>query len=449
MLKKSENMQSKMILFTLDELVPENSLYRKIDKYIDFSFIYDKVKHLYCCNNGRNSIDPVVLFKLVFIQTLDGLKSMRKTCEKIKVDLEYRWFLGIPLGESTPHYSTFSQNYIRRFQGTEIFEEIFVEIVEQAIKYGLVKGETFFTDSTHKKANANKNKFHQEIQEVVHQRREWLEKEINEERKKQGKKEFEFKEKVEEKEVKISDTDEESGYYHRDNKEKGFMYLDHRTVDSKCNIIVDCHITKGNVHDSKPYIERMEYIKKKYGFNIKEVGLDSGYDTLDIKRYFDKNNIFGVIAYRRYPHGETEIRKYEFKYLKDNDIYVCPKTGVILPYTGRIDRNGYKYYESKENCSNCPHINKCCKKQGYRTIRRLICEEINERARERRLSKRGKEMYKQRKEKIERSFADSKNNHGYRYAMYKGIEKNQNYTWLICAAQNMKNISMKLEKVMG
>ena len=58
-------------------------------------------------------------------------------------------------------------------------------------------------------------------------------------------------------------------------------------------------------------------------------------------------------------------------------------------------------------------------------------------------------MYKQRKEKIERNFADSKNNHGYRYAMYKGIEKNQNYTWLICAAQNMKNISIKLEKVMG
>lgn len=98
MLKKLENMQSKMILFSLDELVPENSLYRKIDKYIDFSFIYDKVKHLYCCNNGRNSIDPVVLFKLVFIQTLDDLKSMRKTSEKIKVDLEYIWFLEIPLG---------------------------------------------------------------------------------------------------------------------------------------------------------------------------------------------------------------------------------------------------------------------------------------------------------------------------------------------------------------
>ena len=61
------------------------------------------------------------------------------------------------------------------------------------------------------------------------------------------------------------------------------MYLDHRTVDSKCNIIVDSYVTKGNVHDSTPYVSRLEYIKEKFGFHIKEVGIDSGYDTLDIK----------------------------------------------------------------------------------------------------------------------------------------------------------------------
>ena len=447
MLSKIENFQSEIILYTLEDLVPEDSLFRKIDKYIDFTFIYDKVKDLYCEDNGRPSIDPVVLFKLVFIQAIDGLKSMRKTCEKIKVDLEYRWFLGIPLGTDAPHYSTFSQNYIRRFKGTNIFEDIFVNIVEQAIAQGLVKGETFYTDSTHKKANANKNKFHEEVQQVVHQRRKWLEEEINEERRKQGKKEFEFKEKVEEKKIKVSETDNESGYYHRDNKEKGFMYLDHRTVDSKCNIIVDCHITKGNVHDSQPFIARMEYIKNKFGFNIKEVGIDSGYDTLEIKKYFKDNNIFGVIAYRRYGQGDTEIRKYKFKYLKEHDCYICPETGAILSYTGRIDRDGYKYYIDKENCKECPDIEKCCKKQGYRIIRRHIYEDLNEEMREARLSERGKEIYKRRKETIERSFADSKNNHGYRYAMYKGIEKNQNYTWLICAAQNMKNIAIKKEKI--
>ena len=80
-----------------------------------------------------------------------------------------------------------------------MFENIFIKIVEQTIQYGLVKGETFFTDSTHKKANANKNKYHGEIVKKVKKRREWLEKEINEERVKQGKKEFEYVDEVEEK----------------------------------------------------------------------------------------------------------------------------------------------------------------------------------------------------------------------------------------------------------
>ena len=221
------------------------------------------------------------------------------------------------------------------------------------------------------------------------------------------------------------------------------MYLDHRTVDGKCNIIVDCHITKGNVHDSVTYIDRMEYIKDKFGFDIKEVAVDSGYDSIDIKKYFEDNNIFGVIGYRRHSHEKSEIKKYNFKYNKEKDYYICPKTRVILPYTGKIDRNGYKYYSDKTNCISCPDIEKCCKAKGYRVILRHISEELTEKSRERRISERGKELYKLRKEKIERSFADSKQNHGYRYAMYKGIEKNQNYMWLICVAQNMKNIKVK------
>ena len=103
----------------IEVIVPQDSLFRKIDKYIDFTFIYDKVKYLYCENNGRPSIDSVVLFKIVFIQALDGIKSMRQTYKKIKVDAEYRWFLEIPFGQDTPHFSTFSKNYERRFKDSK------------------------------------------------------------------------------------------------------------------------------------------------------------------------------------------------------------------------------------------------------------------------------------------------------------------------------------------
>ena len=152
MITINKSKQSEMIFMTMESMVPEESLFRKIDRMIDFTFIYDEVKDYYSENNGRPSIDPVVLFKLVFIQTLDGIKSMRKTCEKIKVDAEYRWFLGIPFGVQTPHFSTFSKNYERRFKDTEVFENIFLNIVKQVIDYGLVGGEVFYTDSTHKKA---------------------------------------------------------------------------------------------------------------------------------------------------------------------------------------------------------------------------------------------------------------------------------------------------------
>ncbi len=189
MININKNIQSEILMTTMEELVPKDSIFRKIDKYIDFTFIYEEVKELYCENNGRPSIDPVVLFKLVFIQAIDGIKSMRQTCKKIKVDAEYRWFLGIPFGKDTPHFSTFSKNYERRFKDNDIFEKIFINIVNQAIKYNLVDETIFYTDSTHKKANANKNKFNDMIIEETKKRRNWLEDEINEERKKFNKKE--------------------------------------------------------------------------------------------------------------------------------------------------------------------------------------------------------------------------------------------------------------------
>ena len=445
MISIKKEIQSEILMTTMEDLVPKDSIFRKIDKYIDFTFIYEKVKGLYSEDNGRPSIDPVVLFKLVFIQALDGIKSMRKTCEKIKVDAEYRWFLNIPFGQDTPHFSTFSKNYERRFKGTTIFEDIFVEIVRQAQSYGMLNDE-FFMDSTHRKANANKNKYEDVIVKQVKKRKLDLEEEINEERKRIGKKEFEYKDEYEEKHIKVSTTDKESGYYHRDNKEKGFMYLEHRTVNGKCNIITDSYVTKGNIHDSVVCEERLEYQKNKLNLNMQKVGLDSGYDTLDIKKYFERENIFGVIQYRSYQQGGTKVRKYEFAYLKEEDVYICPKTGVVLPYKN-IDKHGYKEYYDRKSCEGCPFQKECCGKAKFRKIRRLINEEVNERARERRLSKEGKELFKKRRTTVERSFGDSKQNHGYRFTLFKGVEKNQAYTHLICAAQNMKNISIKRSNI--
>ena len=155
--KKNRQLQKENVTISLEELVPENHLLRIIDKAIDFNFIYDEVENLYS-DKGRPSIDPVSLFKIVFIQYLFGIRSMRQTIKEIEVNVAYRWFIGYSLTESVPHFSTFGKNYVRRFAESNIFERIFKKILEEAQKSGYVDASAIFIDSTHIKASANKHK---------------------------------------------------------------------------------------------------------------------------------------------------------------------------------------------------------------------------------------------------------------------------------------------------
>jgi alpha-ketoglutarate-dependent taurine dioxygenase len=148
---------------------------------------------------------------------------MRATIKQCETDASFRWYLGIPFGQSVPHYSTFSQNYLRRYVNTTIFEEIFETILNLAVKKKLVSGRDLFTDSTHIRANANSRKYTNQVQTVVKQRKEALEREINGIRAELGKETFEFSDQSETKNNKVSTVDPQSGYYHRDEKEKGFM----------------------------------------------------------------------------------------------------------------------------------------------------------------------------------------------------------------------------------
>ena len=137
-----------IIMNTLNELVPKEHLVRKLDNCIDFRFIEELVKDLYS-PIGRPSIPPVVLFKLIFINIIFRINSMRRTCEECKVNIAYRWFLGLSMCDDIPNYSTWSQNYIRRYKESEVFNQIFDRILKQAIEYEFIDVETVFGDGNH------------------------------------------------------------------------------------------------------------------------------------------------------------------------------------------------------------------------------------------------------------------------------------------------------------
>lgn len=183
MLTVNKEKQTKVELVMLEQLVPEDHLLRKIDEHISFEFIYDLVSDKYCLDNGRPSIDPVVLFKMLFIGYLYGIRSERRLSSEIQVNMAYRWFLGLDITENVPDSSTISQNRRRRFKGTDIPQQIFDNIVQQAIDKGLVSGKTLFSDSTFLKANASRSKFtKEEVTESVKEYMHELDEDVNRER---------------------------------------------------------------------------------------------------------------------------------------------------------------------------------------------------------------------------------------------------------------------------
>lgn len=149
MLKPAYPDQTELEMVTQEQLVPKDHLLRLLDQHIRFDFILEATEHLYCENNGRPAVDPVVLFKMLFIGYLFGIRSEHRLVKEIEVNVAYRWFLGLRLTDKVPDASTLSQNRRRRFAGTDIEQRIFDGIVEQAIEHKLIGGRVLYTDSTH------------------------------------------------------------------------------------------------------------------------------------------------------------------------------------------------------------------------------------------------------------------------------------------------------------
>lgn len=450
MFSKDTNTQSKAEFVILDDLIPKDHLLRKIDATVDFSFINDICEPYYCADNGRPAIEPKILFKMLLIGYLYGIRSERRLVEEVKVNMAYRWFLGYGLTDKIPDVSVIWQNRVRRFNGTDVVQQIFDRIVEEALSLGFISGKVLYTDSTHLKANASKTRFvNKEVKTSVSKYFDDLDEDVNADRAAHGKRPLVDKDDDDDepkmKNNKSSLTDPDAGFMHRDRKPLGFFYLEHRTVDSAYNIITDVFVTPGNINDTTPYIERLDHQIERFEFDVKAVGLDAGYNTVTICRELAKRKIDAAIGYRRAASKKGKFNKYKFSYIPEWDIYICPER-CYLEYA-TTSRDGTKTYRARrERCKACPRNCECLSsKQNVKVLYRHIWENYKDDARTFSLSPIGKRIYAKRKETIERSFADAKELHGMRYARMRGQPKVQEQCLLTAIAQNIKKMAMKLE----
>ena len=446
MLTKKTNEGRHQIEFnSLEDLVPKDHLLRKVENAIDFNFIYDEVAELYSAI-GRPSIDPVVLIKIVLIQYLFGISSMRQTIREIEVNIAYRWFLGYSISEAIPHFSTFSKNYERRFKDTDLFSKIFIRILEIAEKNGFLALEQIYIDSTHIKASANKKK-HEKINVPIEAKRyqEELDKEIHEDRISHGKKPLKKDDKIETKDIVRSTTDSDSGMFYKSEKEKCFAYLAHTACDD-ANFILGFDVTVGNIHDSVAFESVFKNVTDRYKDEIIITAVDAGYITPHIAKTILEANILPSMPYKAPMTKDGFFKKFDYVYDEYNDIYICPYNKELKYST--TDRNGYRQYKSNPNdCCKCPFKDCCTKsKNNQKVITRHVWASFLEEANHLRHDSYVKCVYKRRKETIERVFADAKEKHGMRFTHLRGLAKIKMEVTLIFSCMNLKKLANRLWK---
>ena len=463
MLSKGQNGRNQMEMVWLEDLVPKEHLLRKIEAAVSFEKIYEMVEELYSEDNGRPSVDPVVLVKMVLIQHLYGLPSLRRTASEVEVNMAYRWFLGYGLTEETPHFSTLSYNFKHRFT-TETVDQIFAWILNEIAEAGYLSPTAVFIDGTHIKANANnKKKIQEEVPVASKRYANELMEEVNSDREEHGKKPFDDNDNNNEppspskpnkntskkklarrkkmKTVTKSVTDPESGLFVKGDHQRQFAYEAHTACDEH-GYVLETVVTAGNVHDSVAFDDVYDKVTEKFP-EIKTVVADSAYKTPHIcKKVFDDGRVLST-AYKRPMTMKGGHEWWKYVYDEYYDCIICPEFHILAYST--TNRDGYREYKSNPMiCQNCPTRELCThSKDCVKVVQRHIWKDYEELADDARYTPEYADLYKQRKETIERVFADAKEKHAMRYTPYRGLAQVSNWVRLKFAAMNLKKFAKR------
>ena len=433
----------------IEALVPENHLVRKIEKVMDYEWIYERVAPYYsAAKNVRPGTDPVVLVKMVLLQHLFGIPSLRQTYQRACGTISYRWFLGYGLLDKLPHFATVSYAFCRRFP-EELATEIFEHILNKALNNHMVDSSMVFIDGTHIKASANKKKYQKEqVAKAARVYAKRLREEVNEERMKLGKAPVEEEDEDDDShgdggttEQVVSTTDPECGMYHKGEHEKQFAYEAH-TVCDRHGMVLGVKVTAGNVHDSVAWDSVYEQVTSRFP-EIQYVTMDAGYKQPWIAKRILEDGRLPILPYTR-PHGTRRegFMPWDFSYDEKNDQLICPQ-GQVLRHT-TTNKEGKRLYRSTPKvCRDCPCRKECgVNANGQKVIYRHIWQEALDLAEQLRKTQLAKDIYAMRKQTIERVFADAKDKHAMRYTHHRGLARVTQWVTLKFAAMNLKKLAL-------
>jgi transposase len=363
---------------TLDDLVPEDDFYRKLESILDLRFLYKEVASLYG-KTGKPSIDPVVFIKLLLYGYFEGIISDRQLVRRASDSLSARYYLGYDLDEELPWHSTISRT--RKLFGEEIFEKVFAVVLDQCIEAGLVSGEHQSIDSTLVKANASIESLQKrvtitDLKKYLEQTKE--ENKLEEEKKTQKDKDDSPKQKKTSNKEYVSKTDPDSKIRKKGRFNTDLYYSTHYSVDSKNNVITDAYAVGADKPDMvylPEIIDRIKRRSKGHNFTIRSISADKGYFSGENLSISEKEGIIPQIPRESSENRTGLYDKKEFRYDKTTDEYICPAGNKLKYFCDKKTHKSHGYKAKAEECRMCRLKGKCTEARSRIVYRSYYTEE--------------------------------------------------------------------------
>jgi transposase len=393
--------------FSLEKFVPQDHLLRQIDPLLDLSDLRDHLASYYS-HTGRPSVDPELMIRMLIVGYCYGIRSERRLCEEVHLNLAYRWFCRLGLEGKVPDHSTFSENRHGRFRESDMFRHLFELVLQRCMTEGLVGGEGFATDASIVKADASRQHHREDDDDWGNGRavREYLEALAEDDAQ------------ADKSSRKVSPTDPAASYTAAPGGPAFYAYSTNYLIDTDHGIIMDVEPSTANrAQEAETTRTMIDRVEDRFGIKPHRLIGDTAYGIAAMLDWMVEQKQIEphTPVWDKSERQDGSFGRSDFAWDAEADCYRCPSGKTLQRYrrnfkkkrTGVTKDNTIIYSASKYDCDICEHKPRCCPKVPQRKIRRSIYESSRDVARVVAQTPAYKKTRRQRK-KVEMLFAHMK-----------------------------------------
>jgi transposase len=442
--------------FDLDKVVPPDHLVRQIEGVLDLSWVHRELAPYYS-HTGRPSIDPVLMIRMLIVGYVFAVRSERRICAEVQVNLAYRWFCKLGIEDKIPDHSVFCRARHERFRESDALRRVFEGVVAMCIAAGLVGGEAFSIDASLIKADVDKKKRAPGDQPIAwpkaekasHVVREYLaalDAARNDEESSDGEGGGsggdDGSRRKPPKEVSL--TDPQATWVARPGVDPFFAYDANYLIDNKVGIIVDAEGTRANRTVEITITETMiDRAKRRFDLRPQRLAGDSVYGAVRLLKWLvDRKITPHVPVWDKSARHDGTFSRADFVFDRQRNVYICPG-GAELTSTGNIDQGHIVYYRAnKSDCSACSLKPKCTS-APMRKVTRDVNEDVRDRVRALANTEAFQQSSRERK-KVEMRFAHMKRILRLDRLRLRGLSGAKDEVLLTATAQNLRRLAKLL-----